>query len=331
MPFKYQPQRLYYPRRATPQDGGDFERGWQIGSQIGKGLSGLAGAIQDARQNAVANQLMNTQNPPRAALVSPGYSPGGDTTDPNADLSTDLPQDVSPVIGGTDTGDMTPNVIPAGVPTYGTAPATGGIAEMKLRQEAAKEQLNQQNIQSEIAKRQAAANLANIRTGLAARGTQPQGGNASAWSGYGQSQGQPTAKGKTVAPTGPLNTTPLTDFSQLQQHINGMYGKGTYESIVNNLDSADTTTNPGYVTFADSKGNQQKIPSSEFGIYQKQYNALRISKGLPPVYGKGQDATVGDSATNPIPITNDLDAATVPPGKYFRRPDGQIGQRPAMQ
>jgi hypothetical protein len=59
MALRYRP---YMPRRAV-QQGSDVERGLNIGSQIGKGLSGLGEAIQkaqaQAKQDAIANELMN--------------------------------------------------------------------------------------------------------------------------------------------------------------------------------------------------------------------------------------------------------------------------------
>ncbi len=77
----------------------------QVGQEVGKLLGGLGDAIKGAQKDALANQLMNTQDAPRAALVSaggpqPGSSQGVDSGDPNADLSTDLPEDVSQTIGG---------------------------------------------------------------------------------------------------------------------------------------------------------------------------------------------------------------------------------------
>ena len=89
------------------QQPNDVERGMQVGQQVGKLLGGLSEAIKGAQKDALANKLMNTQDAPRAALVSAGgpqpggpSSQGADSADPNADLSTDLPSDVSQTIGG---------------------------------------------------------------------------------------------------------------------------------------------------------------------------------------------------------------------------------------
>jgi hypothetical protein len=128
--------RPYYPRvypnRQTAESD-DVQRGMLIGSAFGKDLQGLGAAlakgIQEQRQNQIANQLMNTEDAPRAALVSPGgqtvatgggpQPDGGDTVDPNADLSTDLPEDVSSVISTR-----------AAAPTY-TNPSTGNVESIQ--------------------------------------------------------------------------------------------------------------------------------------------------------------------------------------------------------
>ena len=95
--------------RYQGQGQSDVSRGIAAGEAVGKLLGNLGTAIKGAQQDALANQLMNTQNAPRAALVStpggpqpggPQPSPGVDSGDPDADLSTDLPQDVSQTIGG---------------------------------------------------------------------------------------------------------------------------------------------------------------------------------------------------------------------------------------
>jgi hypothetical protein len=332
--FTYRPQRIYYPRAAgRAQGGGDFQRGWGIGSEIGKALGGLGGAIksaqQQAAQDAVANQLMNTATPPRAALVSPGYAPGIDTSDPNADLSTDLPQDVSPTIGGaaTDTsGGFTPNVIPAGVPTTGTAPITGGVAEMKLRQQFGQSQLADQIQQARLAKL--------LEPPAGRLGVQPQPGDAGAWSGYNMTQQQPGipatrgARGQQAqAQPVQIGSEPVTNQSQLVQHFDGTYGKGSFSKVLSNLDTVDTTTTPGYV-LAGPTDKQIKVPLGDAQVYVKQMNAIRNRQGLAPLPVPGEDPSLGKDQTNPYPTTNNLDVYSRPPGSWVRLPNGNIAQVP---
>ena len=112
-PLRSQGMAINYLRRvqALRQNQGqsDVSRGIAAGEAVGKLLGGLGTAIQGAQKNAIANKLMNTEDAPRAALVSTpgGPQPGGpqpsqgvDSGDPDADLSTDLPENVSQSIGG---------------------------------------------------------------------------------------------------------------------------------------------------------------------------------------------------------------------------------------
>jgi hypothetical protein len=105
------------------------------GAAVGKLLQGLSGGIQDMQKNMVANKLMNTEDAPRAALVS---APGGggdggpqpaagdtsDGVDPSADLSTDLPEDVSTAAPSVQVPPDTINN--PGIANQQTVPGTGG-------------------------------------------------------------------------------------------------------------------------------------------------------------------------------------------------------------
>jgi hypothetical protein len=156
------------PRRQVDTGSNDVERGLQVGQSIGKLLGGFGDAIKQARQDAVANQLMDTQaiaNQPGAGVTKDLGTLPADTGAAPDDNWT-LPNTSGPVQGATDG-------------TVGSLIHTGGVDEMKLRQEAAKEQLSQQNVQAEIARRKAAENLATLRSGLVTQGgNQPQPGNA---------------------------------------------------------------------------------------------------------------------------------------------------------
>jgi hypothetical protein len=306
--FKYTAQRPYYPYRRgqQAQGGGDFERGWQAGGQIAKSLGGLAGAIgeqqQVAQQNAIANRLMNTATPPRAALVDPGISPA--------------------------TGAA--NVIGPDVGTAGTAPLTGGIAEMKLRQQFAQSQLADQIQQARLAKMLAPA------PGRLA-GVQPQPGDAGAWGGYqvGGAQ-QPgtrsrTSRGQQRQEAQPMQigSEPVTDQSQLAGHFDGTYGKGMFSKVMANINTAqvDDPANPKTVTI--TAGDKPiNIPFSDAQVYTKQLNALRNRQGLAPFPVPGEDPSIGADQTNPYPTTNNLDVYSRPPGSWVKLPNGNIAQVP---
>jgi hypothetical protein len=98
----------------------DVQRGMNIGQEVGKMLGGLSEAIKGAQQDALANKLMNTENAPRAALVSPGdataSTPGG-------------PQPGGPQGGGGPTDDDLQKAMAADslVPSKGTPQDLGTL------------------------------------------------------------------------------------------------------------------------------------------------------------------------------------------------------------
>src|SRR5437016_4677114 len=114
MPARIYPVRPYGRRYAQPQEP-SYSPALESGEKFGKMLSsGIGQAIQQAKANQVANQLLNTAAPPRAAWAG-GAAPG------------------------------------AGVPLAGTAPSTGGTTELALRQQFQKEQLADQLERAKIA------------------------------------------------------------------------------------------------------------------------------------------------------------------------------------
>lgn len=384
MPLRYRP---YFPRRAVQQGGSDVERGLSIGSQIGKGLGGLAQAIKgaqdSARQDALANRLMNTQDAPRAALVSPGSA---GTVDPNADLSTDLPEDVSSAIStpntpldpgtysnpatgnieplqGGDQGDQgvirgtatdyTPNVIPPGVSTAGTSPITGGVAEMKMRQEFGKSALEDQINKARLADLQAkaagtgsyavqppseldTARLAEIKARTAAIGQKKPGAVADE---------EPVS----------IGTEPVTNQAQLVKSFDGLYGKNSFADVIGSIHTppppppdpnqpidskAPTAESVGApVEVKDANGNvtavtvgprnkRITIPIETAQKYVKQQNALNIRQGLPAYRVPGEDQSVGATQNNPYIAKNNLDVYSRAPGTWIRLPNGKVAQVP---
>jgi hypothetical protein len=274
----------------------------------------LAGAIQEqqqlARQNEIANQLMNTATPPRAALVTPGISPT--------------------------TGQA--NVIGPDVGTAGTAPLAGGIAEMKLRQEFQKNQLAY-----EAGKQRLAESLAPPAGRLA--GIQPQPGDAGAWGGYqvgGQAGQQQPGVASTRGPRGgqaqaqapvQIGSEPVTDQSQLAGHFDGTYGKGMFSKVMSNIADPnavhyDDPNNPTMVTVGPADKPIVKVPIGDAQAYVKQQNTIRIRQGLSPFPVPGEDSSIGADQTNPYPATNNLDVYSRPPGSWVKLPNGNIAQVP---
>jgi hypothetical protein len=317
--------RAVSARRNVPQSD-DVARGLQVGESFGKLLGGLGTAITNARQSAARNQVANQ-------LLSQNYpdTPADSNLDPNADLSTDLPEDVSSDVGGAASPGVQGNF-------------QGGVDELKMRQEAAKEalsqQIDQQNLQSSIAKTRAAQGLATLRGNIAANqpagGLQPQTGNAGAWSGYQMPGGTTPTTGsqrsggkKGAAPEAPvvIGSEPVTDQNQLISHFDGTYGKGTFARSMANIDTAKLTDDGNHVTIGPPD-KELTIPIGDAQVYTRQMNALRLKQGLAPFPVPGEDATLGNSAANPYIAKNNLDVYSRPSGSWVMLPNKKIAQVP---
>jgi hypothetical protein len=325
--------RPYYPRvypnRQTAESD-DVQRGMQIGSAFGKDIQGLgsalAGGIQEQQQNQVANQLLAQYYPDQAG-----------TTDPNADLSTDLPEDVSPDIGGTGTSDVQGNF-------------QGGLAELKLRQEMAKEQLSQQSVQEQIAQRQAAAKLASTK----AAGVTVGGGSSSRWQAGGgqdgqggQSGGQRGHGGKApayVAGSGDVENDESTDdFSQIRADFDNQYGKGAFDQFQAEGGGQEVLDKDGNLTgYSITKGDKPlaTVPVQDASLWMQRVNAARIKAGQQPIEKQiGKDSVYGapqnpsstakpGSQTNPIILTSKLQTRSLPFGIWVTDPNtGQTYQK----
>jgi hypothetical protein len=130
----------FQPTQIRRRDPEDVNRGLQVGQEVGKLLSGLAGAIKESQKNALANKLMNTEDAPRAALVSPGgqWQPTGGDSGGGSGSSTAGPTQ--------DLGQLPPQQ-----DTTFTNPATGNIEPLQ----------GQSDPDAELAQAMAAARLQN--------------------------------------------------------------------------------------------------------------------------------------------------------------------------
>lgn len=345
MPSTYRP---YYPRvNRQPQSQGDAERGLAVGASIGKLISPLAGAIKDMRQDAVANQLMDQQSigdqPGAGVTQDLGTLPadGSTTADSGTSDNWQLPDSSSPVPGATDG-------------TVGGLLHTGGVDEMKLRQEAVKNQLTTQDMQAQIAQRRAAAALAGGRA-RGGGGVNLGGGNASAWirnrAGGGQpgatgsTAGQGTTRGGKPAPYVPnssdiQNDESSDDFSKIAADFDTTYGQkglyGKYQANISNLQPDDKGNYP----LLDAKGNTiATVPGSDAPTWMARTNAARVKSGLQPL---GQPAPASNptanapagTLVNPYAPKDSLGIRAVPYGSYIIDPaTGKTVQknRPATQ
>lgn len=343
MPSNYRP---YYPRVYGQQNQPiSYAPELAAGEKFGGGLiSGIGQAIEQNKMNAVANQLMNTANPPRAALVSPGYAPAGS---PDMSVDTD-PEDTEAATGytadqidqtGTDqTAQPVPNVIPQGVSTTGTSPITGGVAEMKLREQFAQSQLAQAAAAAKLAGTgQYAARAKPVAQGV----TATVGGSSSRWlAGAGGGQGpQAITKGaKPVAYqplTGDVENDESTDNPmQIGADFDATYGqKGLYSKYLANISSLKPDAQ-GNFPLTDSKGNViATVPGADAPRWQQRTNAARIKGGLQPLgpLGTAQNPTstaAPGSQTNPVVVNSKLQVRSVPFGTWVYDPgSGQTYQK----
>ena len=424
--------------RYQGQGQSDVSRGIAAGEAVGKLLGGLGDAIKGAQKDALANKLMNTEDAPRAALVSTGGpQPGGpqpagvDSGDPNADLSTDLPENVSQSVGGSapilnqaiaaqqlsgSPGTVDPNAdlstdlpdivsptqsvqVPAspslgintdapastaysgtgtdpalasnvaaaqlsnaqpsaqsatrpamapGVSTAGTAPHTGGVAEMELMQKM--QQMQAAKASAGSAQQEAALRLQDLKDKAAGTGNySTEGALKRAQLLKAQADAIAAGKPDTVkvdknAPPANFNGEPVTDDNQLNNFVDKQYGAGTSTAITN-LISDGSGADAAAVKGADGKPvidpltGQPKIASNlsvplsknqsgavtksanvslpDLQTIVRQKNALRKKQGLSLYRVPGEDQSLG-TITNPYPITSKLDMASRASGTYAR-------------
>jgi hypothetical protein len=335
---KRTPRASYYPGRySAAQTAGtdDFSRGWKIGQTLGGGIADLAKTIKAAQaqaiQDRVANRLMN-------ALPGPGGAPR------------------AAWVGG---------VVPkAGISLAGTAPATGGTAELETR-------IKAQQLSSAIAREQAAATLAR---GRAARpGTTVGVGSGSAWAkqargagnwggrgggrggGGGGGAGGTTKQSKqtekeraAAAQAANVNQPQAYNMNTARAEFDEHYGKGSYDKLtpyMQNIQPAgsDTSTLTGMAF--DKNGNlgyyeegklKTMIPGSDAPIWQGKINTARANTGFAPVGPPpsviNPDARNTGTADNPYTPKNQWEVANVPENGYYVDPDiGNIGQRLSAQ
>jgi hypothetical protein len=284
-------------------------------------VKAIANTIQQNRQNAAANAIMNTQTPPRAGAVGPVVDPAS--------------------------GQVTGNI----TPTVGTSPQTGGMGELQMRQ-----QMQQQDLSDQLQKAKIASELALAaqRTG-GGRGRGGGGGggagvgNASRWQQYlGGDQGnvsQGTKKGGKPAPYEPGSIDPLTDpnadkFQIVQADFDAKYGKGAYARIAPHLADATVDDKGNYTINAPGKKPDDPptpimtLPADQANYWLSRYNAASVRAGQQPIFAdkfpsanpnSGQPA---GTEVNPYKPSNQLEARSLPYNKFFVDPNtGQVGQK----
>jgi hypothetical protein len=330
MPIRIQPNRPYYPRYYLPRGAGQARAAAQprggakgaLGGAIDTTPTGNVGGdlakaimntIQGNRQNAAANAILNTQTPPRAGAVGPVVDPA--------------------------TGQITSNI----TPTVGTAPQTGGMGELQMRQ-----QMQQQDLADQLQKAKIASELALAaqRTGGGrgrggGGGGGGGGGNAQRWQQYlggGQQGVKPGKAGKPV-PYQSGDVDPMTDpaadkFQVVQADFDAKYGKGAYAKIAPNLPNATVDDKGNYVITNPKGDTVMTLPPDQANYWLSRYNAASVRSGQQPIFtdkfpsANPNSGKAAGTQENPYTPTNQLEARSLPYNSFFVDPNtGQIGQK----
>ena len=253
------------------------------------------------QQNAIANQILNTQNPPRAAWV-----------------------------GGTPP--------PAGVPTTGTPPQTGGVGELQMRQ-----QVQQQDLADQLQRAKIASEIALARSrSIASRGNVVPGGSGSRWRqslqpGQPGQPAQPSARsGKPGKPAGYVpgsgdveNDSSTDNFSQIRADFDAQHGKGSYDAFTRNLGTLQDD-GKGSMVLQDQNGKILfSVPKNDVPYWTQRVNAARAAGGQgylgdPPPGQNPNSGQPGGSQVNPFVPKSNLEVRSLPYGSYMIDP--QSGQ-----
>lgn len=287
-------------RNAVQQGGVDQSSTGNVGGDIVKAINNQ---MQVNRQNQVANQLLNTETPPRAQWV------GGNAPAP-------------------------------GVNTLGSTPQTGGSIELQARQQAAQQdaQQQQQALQDALTRSKIAANLAlTTRRAGTGTGTGTTGGNADRWKQYAASQ-QPGGKAGKPPPYevgSDANTNLDADKpANLAADFDGTFGKGAYAKVAPNFANA-TKDDKGNFVISDAKGNPiTTLPPDQANYWLSRYNAMLVRSGQQPIPNPGittanpNSTQPAGSQANPFVPKSQIEARSIPYNSFMKDPTtGQIGQK----
>jgi len=298
-------------------------------------VKAINATMQQNRQNAVANQILNTQNPPRAGLVGAGVNPA--------------------------TGQA--NVLPAHLNTLGSAPQTGGLGELQMRQA-----MQQQDLADQLQRARLASEIALARQrSIASRGNVAPGGSGSQWRQSLQSgqPGQPAQPGQPGQPgvrsgkagkaaayvpnSGDVQNDPATDdMTKIAADFNATYGggsggKGQGPNLFSKFASNISNLRPdgkGNLVLTDPNGNpitdkdglpSYSIPAKDATYWQRRVNAARARSGLGYLGDlEGTNPNSGQPAgsmVNPVAVDDNLTLRSLPNNTYFRASDGSVHQK----
>ena len=319
------------PRRYS-DTGSDVERGLQAGQQVGKLLSGLGSAIQGARKDAAANALMTGQNisaqPGAGVTQDLGTLPADNGAAP--DDSWTLPD--SSALAGDTTG------------TVGGLLGTGGVAEMKARQQMESDQLD-----TALKKAKLADYIASTQgTGSYAKRATPAekgvtvSGATSPWSGAGSGAAtdgttSTTSKGgkaqKYVPGSSDVENDPSSDDPTKIRSDYEAYHPGSDFGDFSRA-SIDPTTGD-YVIKGKNGEIVETVPKTEGDIYRMRMDAAKRKAGIPytpSIPGKASDPSstlAPGTQGNPIVPQGQLHLRSLPAGTWVIDP--KTGQKYMIQ
>jgi len=297
-------------RGAVGPGGIDASSTGNIGGDI---VKAIGNQIQMNRMNAVANQILNTQNPPRAAWVG-GTAPA------------------------------------AGVPTTGSAPQTGGFGELQMRQQVQQQdladQLQRAKLASEIAlaRQRSIASRGNVVSG--GSGSRWRQSLGPGQPGQPTQPGQPSARpGKAGKPAGYVpgsgdveNDSSTDNFSQIRADFDAQHGKGSFDTFTRNMGNVQDD-GKGNLVLQDQNGKTLfSIPKTDAPYWTQRYNAARVASGQGylgdlPAGQNPNSGQPGGSQVNPFAPKSNLEVRSLPYGSYMIDPQsGQltIKQRPSQ-
>jgi hypothetical protein len=323
-------QRVHAARR------GDIGEGIRSGLAAGESLSplfkSLGEAINQYKKDKIANELMNQQTgqPGGGITQSLGKLPGGSAASDGGDIDNlGTLGDEALIPGDTTTPaaaapqDMTlPATSGGGGQTVGSLmPHTGGVAEMKLRQEYEKAQLENELKRAEISGTGRYAKRALPYK----RGVNTSGGTGGAWEK--NDQAVSTSTDQTDQEEKPLGDEPVDSFEELNKRVDSMAGqKGTVGYITNNINTTTQDKNGNYVV-TDTNGNARTYDKDTYETVVSQVNQLRKRNKMSqfPHPGQVKDDTLG-TETNPYVLRSGskLEIAALPTGAVARLPDGSL-------
>jgi hypothetical protein len=346
-PSTLQFRRPYLPRRYGSPYGQQAAGGGINVGQIGKGITDLVAAIQKGRaqeqlqqqqqqQNAIANRLLNTSNPllgtvaPRAALVAPGVNPA--------------------------TGAA--NALRAGVPTTGTAPITGGLNEIAVRQQLINQAIEESKLRNALSggggggggagARGPLGPAAGSRSGWARQGAGGGGGRGRAVATGGGGTRATATGGAGAGKAGAVDTNAPQNpaqynFNTLSNQFDTQQGrKGAYAEIspfLNNVHPAydpkdPNQTPPDTGLWMNAKGGLDyyqdgKLKTSMMGndadYWLQRFNTARSNAGMDPIHTPLQG---GGTPDNPYVLNSPWDYGSVPYNQYFTTTDNpKVGQK----